>query len=284
MSHRRLVLVALGAASLLAAAPPRPTPPPPEPRLVNLRIAEADAPTARRWSINVALDRPNPYPFPISVGVGDYSHIVVRGIEPAAHLRHRDGGRRTTRRSRRSGSSGGRGSSSPRFAVGAVRRHGRRARREHQHPDLGPLARRSTSATTTSTSCSTTTTRSGRPTRSRRRSSSSRTRSCPSPTPAALPYLVTLQLARPAPLAGSVMRRRLHARPTAARRRASDYVTVRPVPAALPGRARTARASRVTLCGDTTPEADEEIDIRAAAPVGVQLVDNDLDLVLRNDD
>ena len=40
----------------------------------------------------------------------------------------------------------------------------------------------------------------------------------------------------------------------------------------------------MTLCGDTTPEADEEIDIRASGAVGVQLVDNDLDLVLRNDD
>ena len=49
MSHRRLTLVALGAASLLAAAPAAHAAPPLEPRLVNLRIAEADAPNASAW-------------------------------------------------------------------------------------------------------------------------------------------------------------------------------------------------------------------------------------------
>ena len=153
MSHRRLVLVALGAASLFAAAAPAHAAPPLEPQLVNLQIAEADAPNASALVVNVALDRPNPYPFPISVGVGDYSHIVVRGFEPAAHLRHRDGGLRLQAARAVPAGVGARAAdraASPSALLGDTRRRGRR---EHQHPHLRALARRSTSATTTSTSC-----------------------------------------------------------------------------------------------------------------------------------
>ena len=62
-----------------------------------------------------------------------------------------------------------------------------------------------------------------------------------------------------------------------------DYVTFAPFRLYFPAGANSARFP-VQVCGDTDPEADEEIDIRAAAPAGVQLVDNDLDLVLRNND
>jgi hypothetical protein len=40
----------------------------------------------------------------------------------------------------------------------------------------------------------------------------------------------------------------------------------------------------IAIRGDTLPEADEEIDVRISAPAGIAIVDNDLDLILRNDD
>ena len=40
----------------------------------------------------------------------------------------------------------------------------------------------------------------------------------------------------------------------------------------------------MNICGDEQREGDEEIDIRVMAPQGLQIGDNDLDLVLRNDD
>ena len=64
MSHRWLPFVALGAATLLAAAPAQAAPPPPEVRLPNLRIAEADAADGAVQVINVALDGAEPVPVP----------------------------------------------------------------------------------------------------------------------------------------------------------------------------------------------------------------------------
>ena len=97
-----------------------------------------------------------------------------------------------------------------------------------------------------------------------------------------MPYLVSLHLARPAPYEGSVAVRDYtltHGSATPG----VDYVTFAPFRLHFPAGSNSARFA-VRVCGDTDPEADEEIDIRAAAPAGVRLVDNDLDLVLRNND
>ena len=62
-----------------------------------------------------------------------------------------------------------------------------------------------------------------------------------------------------------------------------DYVAFAPFRLSFATGARAATFP-IRICGDTLPEPDEEIDVRISAPVGVAIVDNDLDLVLRNDD
>ena len=95
-------------------------------------------------------------------------------------------------------------------------------------------------------------------------------------------YVASVLLARPTPLGGSVLLvdgTALYGSATAG----SDYAAFAPLRLNFPAGSNSARFV-LQICGDALPEADEEIDIRAVAPVGVQLVDNDLDLVLRNDD
>jgi hypothetical protein len=62
-----------------------------------------------------------------------------------------------------------------------------------------------------------------------------------------------------------------------------DYVPFAPFRLSFAAGARAATFP-IGICGDTLPEADEEIDVRISAPAGVAIVDNDLDLVLRNED
>jgi len=105
-------------------------------------------------------------------------------------------------------------------------------------------------------------------------------------------YRVTLLLSRPAPAAGSVG--------------VVDYTSVgvpganppRTYGAATPGvdymsfpefslpvpRGATSVSFPVLICGDRQTEGDEEIDIRIVAPVGLDIIDNDLDLILDNED
>ena len=61
-----------------------------------------------------------------------------------------------------------------------------------------------------------------------------------------------------------------------------DYETLTPFTLDFPTGATTATFP-VNICGERS-EGDEEIDIRVMAPQGLQIGDNDLDLVLRNDD
>ena len=62
-----------------------------------------------------------------------------------------------------------------------------------------------------------------------------------------------------------------------------DYLAFAPFRLSFATGARVATFP-IAICGDTLPEADEEIDVRISAPMGVAIVDNDLDLILRNDD
>ena len=59
---------------------------------------------------------------------------------------------------------------------------------------------------------------------------------------------------------------------------------LRAVPGLLFPPGASAATFPIEVCGDTAVEADEEIDVRVAAPDGVLITDNDLDLILRNDD
>jgi hypothetical protein len=49
-------------------------------------------------------------------------------------------------------------------------------------------------------------------------------------------------------------------------------------------RGATSASFPIHICGDRLPEGDEEIDIRVDAPTGLDVIDNDLDLILDNDD
>ena len=46
----------------------------------------------------------------------------------------------------------------------------------------------------------------------------------------------------------------------------------------------TAASFPISLCGDTSVEGDEHINVRIAAPDGVDIADNDMSIYLRNDD
>ena len=63
--------------------------------------ARRTPPTGAPLTINVALDRPNPYSVPVSVIVRRLHDAA--GARHDAHLRHRDAGSPTTRRSPSSG-------------------------------------------------------------------------------------------------------------------------------------------------------------------------------------
>ena len=63
----------------------------------------------------------------------------------------------------------------------------------------------------------------------------------------------------------------------------SDYVAFAPFRLSFPPGA-TAAAFPISLCGDATAEGDEHINVRIAAPDGVDIADNDMSIYLRNDD
>ena len=63
----------------------------------------------------------------------------------------------------------------------------------------------------------------------------------------------------------------------------SDYVGFAPFRLSFaPG--ATAASFPIQLCGDTAVEGDEHINVRIAAPDGVDIADNDISIYLRNDD
>jgi hypothetical protein len=104
------------------------------------------------------------------------------------------------------------------------------------------------------------------------------------------PYEVDVHLTRPAPAGGSVIVADFTTRPVPGTSRTygtatpgSDYVAFGQFRLSFAAGANVASFA-IHLCGDSVPEIDEEIDVRVSGPVGVEIADNDLDLVLRNDD
>ncbi len=277
MSQRWLPLVALGAATLFTAAPAQAAP---VVQLPNLRIAEADAANATALVVNVALSEPNPYPFPISVGVGDYTHVVVRGSDPPLTYGTATAGEdyKPLAPLRLEWAPG---QQVARFAVALL---GDTAEEGDEDIDIrisGPskgieIGDNDINIEIADNDPLGTTNPFAPPLVQFPNAQLSE------PDRGCAPYLVSLHLARPAPYEASVIVRDYtltHGSATPG----VDYLTFAPFRLHFPAGANTARFP-VTLCGDTTAEPDEEIDIRAAGPVFVQLVDNDLDLVLRNDD
>jgi Calx-beta domain-containing protein len=63
----------------------------------------------------------------------------------------------------------------------------------------------------------------------------------------------------------------------------ADYVAFAPFRLSFPPGA-TAAAFPIQLCGDGEVEGDEHINVRIAAPDGVDIADNDMSIYLRNDD
>ena len=63
----------------------------------------------------------------------------------------------------------------------------------------------------------------------------------------------------------------------------ADYVAFPSFRLSFPPGA-TAAAFPISLCGDTAVEGDEHINVRIAAPDGVDIADNDMSIYLRNDD
>jgi hypothetical protein len=279
MSHRRLALVALGAASLLAAAVPTAHAALPVPRLVNAQVTEPDS-AAAPLAINVALDRPNPYPFPISVGLGDYSHIVVRGSDPPRTYGTATAGvdYKPIAPFRLEWQPGQQMVTFPLALIGDeldeaneninLRISGPSPGIDIGDNDIDVVLRDNDPLGTT-------------------------TPGAPSlvllpnawlsePDAGCSDYVASVLLARPTPLGGSVLLvdgTSLYGSATAG----SDYAAFAPLRLNFAPGSNSARFV-LQVCGDTVAEADEEIDIRAVAPVGVQLVDNDLDVVLRNED
>ena len=112
------------------------------------------------------------------------------------------------------------------------------------------------------------------------------------PDAGCVPYTVALHLSRPAPSPASVLIYDFSPVPVPGSNPprtygtatdGEDYETFPPFTLQFPTGATTATFP-VNICGDERREENEEIDIRVMAPQGLQIGDNDLDLVLRNDD
>jgi hypothetical protein len=104
------------------------------------------------------------------------------------------------------------------------------------------------------------------------------------------PYEVDVHLTRPAPAGGSVIVGDFTTRPVPGTNRTygtatpgSDYLPFSSFVLSFAAGSNVA-SFPIHVCGDTVQEIDEEIDVRISGPVGVEIADNDLDLVLRNDD
>ena len=106
------------------------------------------------------------------------------------------------------------------------------------------------------------------------------------------PYTVALHLSRPAPAPASVLVYDFSPVPVPGSNPprtygtatdGQDYETFPPFTLHFPTGATTATFP-VNICGDEQSEGDEEIDIRVMSSQSLEIGDNDLDLVLRNDD
>jgi hypothetical protein len=282
---RLLISIALG----LALVPAANAHAAPVVGLPNLQITEGDAGSAPLM-VNLALDRPNPYSQPVSVIVGDYTPIVVRGSNPPRTYGTATPGSDYVpiTQFRLEWAPGQQIAQFPVTLLGDtldeaneninIRISGPAGGVQITDNDVDIVLRDNDPLGTTSFL--------------QPRLALLPNARLTEPDTGCADYTVSLQLARPALAPVSVL--------------VADYTTVvvngsnppRTYGNATPGvdyvpfapfRLSFAAGSRastfpIRICGDTVPEADEEIDVRISAPAGVAIVDNDLDLILRNDD
>ena len=292
MGHGWLAPVGTVAALLApAAAPAAAAPTPPTVLLPNVQISEGDG-GAAPLVVDVALDRPNPYPHPVSVAVHDYTTLTARGSSPPRTYGTATPGRDYAPIAPfRLEWAPGRQIAS--FPVSLLADEADEADENINVRVAGPaggvaIGDNDVDIVLGDNDPLGTTSPFGAP-RVLLPNAAIR-----EPDAGCAPYEVSLQLARPntggqpvsvlvrdyttTPVPGSVPPRTYgEATP------GSDYAAFAPFRLAFaPG--ASAATFAIGICGDTLLEGHEEIDVRVAAPAGVSLVDNDLDLVLRNDD
>jgi hypothetical protein len=271
-------MLALAAALTLAAAPSAAAAPP-EVHLPNLAVGEADA-AAAPLTINVALDRPNPYSTPVSVIVGDFTtRPTGTGRTYGTAMPGADYAPITS--FRLTWAPGQQIATFPVALLGDtldeadeninIRISGPQGvtirdndidivlRDNDPNAILGSRVLMPNAALTEGEE-------------------------------GCAPYEVDVHLTRPAPAGGSVIVGDFTTRPVPGTNRTygsatpgSDYLPFNSFTLRFAAGANVASFA-IHVCGDTVPEIDEEIDVRVSGPVGVEIADNDLDLVLRNDD
>ena len=267
-------LLALGATALTLALAPSAAAASPEVHLPNLRVGEADAAGAP-LTINVALDRPNPYSVPVSVIVGDFTTRPGYGTAtpgadyapiPQFRLSWAPGQQIATFPVTLLGDtldeaeeniniriSGPSGVTIGDNDIDIVLRD------NDPNPLLGSTVLMPNAAITEAdTGCA--------------------------------PYDVTVHLTEPARVPASAIVGDFTTRPVPGTSRTYGTATPGADYLAFPSfrlhfaAGASAAMFPIHLCGDTAAEIDEEIDVRISGPSGLNIADNDLDLILRDDD
>ena len=273
-------MLALATALTLALASPAAAASPPEVHLPNLAVGEADAATAP-LTINVALDQPNPNPYPVSVIVGDFTTRPVPGTTRTYGTATPGQDYAPITQSLITWAPG------QQIATFGVTLLGDTLDEAEENINIrisGP------SGVTIRDNDIDIVLRDNDPNAilgSRLLLPNAALRE---PDTGCAPYEVNIHLTRPATADGSVSVGDFTTRPVPGTNRTygtatpgADYLPFNSFRLKFPAGATTG-AFAIHVCGDTAREIDEEIDVRVSGPVGVEIADNDLDLVLRNDD
>jgi chitinase len=279
-------LLALGVATALTLAlAPAAHAAAPEVHLPNLGVGEADSATGTQVTINVALDRPNPYAVPVSVIVGDYTTVGVRNSNPPRTYGTATPGAdyAPITQFRLTWAPGQQIATFPVTLLGDTL----------DEPDENINIRISgPSGVTIRDNDIDIVLRDNDPNAIFGSRLLLPNAELTEPDAGCPPYEVTLHLTRPAAQAASVAVGDYSTVPVPGSNPprtygtatpGSDYVAFAPFRLHFPAGSNRATFA-IRVCGDTVPEGDEEIDVRVSAPAGLELVDNDLDLILRRDD
>ena len=297
MSHRWLTLAGLAAAAQLAPAAgsahaATPAKDPLVAQLPNVVIAEGDRGEAP-FVVNVALNRPNPYSHPVSVGVHDYTTVAVTGSNPRRTYGSAapDRDYRPVAPFRLEWAPGEQVATFPVKLLGdGLDEPDENVNVRIAAPAGGVTIRDNDVDIVIGDNDPLGTTGPFTPPRVILPSVEIR-----EPDTGCYPYEMSLQLARPVPswspeASVGVFDYTPLPVPNSDPPRTygdaepgSDYLPIAPFRLTF-AQGESAATFPIEVCGDTRPEGDEEIDVRVAGPDGLSLVDNDLDLVLRNDD
>jgi hypothetical protein len=290
---RRLAAVAALAAGIAAAAAGPAAAAPPDPTLIlpNISISETDSGKAPLY-VNVALDRPNPHNRPVSVIVGDFTTRPVPGANPPRNYGTATPGQDylAFNQFRLTWAPGQRVASFPITLLGDVLDEAAEEEIDVRFsgPDGIHIADNDIDVNIHDNDPLGTTPPGGLPV-----TKLTNTLALEGDAGCA-PHLISVHLSRPN-TSGRVVSVAVHDYTTVTVNGSNpprtygdatpgvDYVTIVPFRLSFaPG--ATSATFPIHLCGDTAPEGDEHINVRIAAPDGVQITDNDLSIYLRNDD